>query len=138
MATASLSATPRTDTGSGVARKLRQGGQVPAVIYGHSRQPQSLAINTRELDRLLSQINAASTIIELSFDGSVARTLIREIQRHPVKRQVLHVDFQELVAGEKVTVDVPLRFVGTAEGVRNAGGILEEVMHQLHIRVDPS
>jgi large subunit ribosomal protein L25 len=108
------------------------------VIYGHSRQPQSLAINTRELERLLSQINAASTVIELSVDGAVARTLIREIQRHPFRRQILHVDFQELVAGEKVTVSVPLRFTGTAEGVRNAGGILEEVMHQLHIRVDPS
>jgi large subunit ribosomal protein L25 len=138
MATASLSATPRTDKGTGVARKLRQTGQVPGVIYGHSRQPQSLAINTRELERLLSQVNAASTVIELSVDGAVARTLIREIQRHPFKRQILHVDFQELVAGEKVTVSVPLRYIGTAEGVRNAGGILEEVMHQLHIRVDPS
>jgi large subunit ribosomal protein L25 len=138
MATASLNATPRTDTGTGVARKLRQGGQVPGVIYGHSREPLSLAINTRELERLLTQVNAASTVIELSVDGSVARTLIREIQRHPFKRQILHIDFQELVAGEKVTVSVPLRFTGTAEGVRNAGGILEEVMHQLHVRVDPS
>jgi len=138
MATASLSATPRTDKGTGVARKLRQGGRVPGVIYGHSRQPQSLAIDTRELERLLTQINAASTVIELSVDGAVARTLIREIQRHPFRRHILHVDFQELVAGEKVTVSVPLRFIGTAEGVRNAGGILEEVMHQLHIRVDPA
>lgn len=138
MATASLSATPRTDTGTGVARKLRQGGQVPGVIYGHSREPQSLAINTRDLERLLTQVNAASTVIELSVGGSVSRTLIREIQRHPFKRQILHIDFQELVAGEKVTVSVPLRFTGTAEGVRNAGGILEEVMHQLHVRVDPS
>ena len=138
MATASLNATPRSETGTGVARKIRQGGHVPGIIYGHGRAPQALAINTRELERLLSQVNAASTIIELSFDGSTARTLIREIQRHPFKRSILHVDFQELVAGEKVTVSVPLRFIGTAEGVRNAGGILEEVMHQLHIRVDPS
>jgi large subunit ribosomal protein L25 len=138
MATASLNATPRSETGTGVARKIRQGGHVPGIIYGHGRAPQALVINTRELERLLSQVNAASTIIELSFDGSTARTLIREIQRHPFKRSILHVDFQELVAGEKVTVSVPLRFVGTAEGVRNAGGILEEVMHQLHIRVDPS
>ena len=138
MATASLNATPRSETGTGVARKIRQGGHVPGIIYGHGRAPQALAINTRELERLLSQVNAASTIIELSFDGSTARTLIREIQRHPFKRSILHVDLQELVAGEKVTVSVPLRFIGTAEGVRNAGGILEEVMHQLHIRVDPS
>jgi len=138
MATATLSATPRTDRGTGVARKLRQAGQVPAVIYGHGREPQSLALNTRDLDRLLSTISAASTVIELSFDGRTARTLIREIQRHPVKRNVLHLDFQELVAGEKVTVSVPLRFTGVADGVRNGGGILEETMHQLHLRLDPT
>jgi large subunit ribosomal protein L25 len=138
MATATLSATPRNDRGTGVARKLRQIGQVPAVIYGHGRQPQSLALNTREVDRLLSTISAASTVIELTFDGRTARTLIREIQRHPVKRNVLHLDFQELVAGEKVTVSVPLRFTGVAEGVRNGGGILEETMHQVHLRLDPS
>ena len=74
----------------------------------------------------------------MSLSGKVAKTLIRELQRHPVKRNVIHVDFQELVAGEKVTVSVPLRFTGTADGVRNSGGILEETMHQVHIRVDPS
>lgn len=137
MATASLKAAIRNDRGTGVARKLRQAGQVPAVIYGHGREPQSLAIDTRELERLLGTISAASTVIELDLDGRTARTLIREIQRHPFKRSVIHVDFQELVAGEKVTVSVPLRFVGTAEGVRNSGGILEETMHQVHVRVDP-
>jgi large subunit ribosomal protein L25 len=71
-------------------------------------------------------------------DGRTVRTLIREIQRHPVQRELVHVDFQELVAGEKVTVSVPLRFVGVADGVRNAGGILEEIMHQVHLRLDPS
>jgi large subunit ribosomal protein L25 len=138
MATASLSATARTDRGTGVARKLRQNGQVPAVIYGHGREPQSLALVTRDIDKLLTQVSAASTVIELTIGDATAKTLIREIQRHPFKRHILHIDFQELVAGEKVTVSVPLRFVGTAEGVRNSGGILEETMHQLHIRVDPS
>ena len=138
MATASLKAAIRNERGTGVARKLRQAGQVPAVIYGHGREPQSLAINTREVERLLGTIPAASTVIELDLDGRTARTLIREIQRHPFKRNSIHIDFQELVAGEKVTVSVPLRFVGTADGVRNSGGILEETMHQVHIRVDPS
>jgi large subunit ribosomal protein L25 len=138
MAIASLSASVRDGIGTGVARKLRQAGQVPAVIYGHGREPQSLAVNTREVEKLLSQVSAASTVIELTVDGRTARTLIREIQRHPFKRSIVHIDFQELVAGEKVTVSVPLRFVGTADGVRNSGGILEETMHQVHIRVDPS
>ena len=137
MATANLDASVRNDRGTGVARKLRQSGQVPAIIYGHGRQPQSLAINTRELERLLERVSAASTVIELAVDGRTARTLIREIQRHPVKRSILHVDFQELVAGEKVTVSIPLVFVGSAQGVRD-GGILDQVMHELTIRVDPS
>lgn len=138
MATITLGASPRADRGTGVARKLRQSGQVPAVIYGHGRAPQSLAVDTREVERLLSTVSAASTVIELTFDGRTARTLIREIQRHPVKRNIIHLDFQELVAGEKVTVNVPLRFTGVADGVRNGGGILEETMHQLHLRLDPA
>jgi large subunit ribosomal protein L25 len=138
MASASLSAKVRTGLGTGDARKLRQGGEVPAVIYGHGRDPQSLTINTREVDKLLSQYSAGSTVIELSVDGTVAKTLIREIQRHPVKRNIIHIDFQQLVAGEKITVSIPLKFVGTADGVRNSGGILEEIMHVVHLRVDPA
>jgi large subunit ribosomal protein L25 len=138
MATASLNASIRSERGTGVARKLRQTGHVPAIIYGHGREPQSLAINTREVERLLGTISAGSTVIELHVGGTTARTLIREIQRHPFKRSIIHIDFQELVAGEKVTVSVPLRFTGTADGVRNSGGILEETMHQVHVRVDPS
>lgn len=137
MASANLEAKPRTERGTGVARKLRQSGQVPAIVYGHGREPQPLAIDTRELERLLDRVAAASTVIELSIDGRSARTLIREIQRHPVKKAILHVDFQELVAGEKVTVSIPLVFTGSAQGVRD-GGILDQVMHELTIRVDPS
>ena len=138
MATAQLNATPRTDKGKGVARKLRASGQVPGVIYGHGREPQPLSINAREFDRLAERVRITSTVIELALDGRTARTLIRELQRDPIRRSVLHVDFQELVAGEKIVVEVPLRFTGTAMGVKNDGGILEEVMHQISVRVDPS
>ncbi len=138
MANASLSAQARTGTGTGNARKLRQAGSVPAVVYGHGRETQSITLNTRELDRLLSSISVSSTVIQLSIDGTTSNTLIREIQRHPVKRSIVHVDFQQLVAGEKITVSIPLRFVGTPEGVRLSGGILEEVLHQVHLKVDPS
>ena len=138
MASASLSAQTRTGLGTGDARKLRQGGEIPAVIYGHGRDPQSITVNAREMDRLLGQFSAGSTVIELNVGGIVAKTLIREIQRHPVKRNILHLDFQQLVAGEKITVSIPLKFVGTSDGVRNSGGILEEIMHVVHLRVDPS
>jgi large subunit ribosomal protein L25 len=138
MASASLTATPRQETGKGAARTLRRSGQVPAVIYGHAREPQSLAIPSRELERLLGRISAENTVVELTLDGRTTRTLIREVQRHPFRRDVLHVDFQELVAGEKVTVNVPLVLVGTPEGVRAGGGILDQVLRELSIEVDPA
>lgn len=138
MATASLSASVRADTGKGAARTLRREGRVPAVIYGHARQPQGLSLSARELGRLLERIAAEATVIELAIDGTTARTLIREIQRHPFKKEILHVDFQELVAGEKVTVRIPLTLVGTSEGVRLNGGIIDQTLRELEIRVDPA
>ncbi len=138
MATASLSASARTGTGKGVARSLRRDGRVPAVIYGHARAPQSLSVDARELSRLLEKNSAETTVIELAVDGAMSRTLIRDIQRHPVKRAIIHVDFQELVAGEKVSVNIPLVIVGTSIGVRLNAGILTQVMSELACRVDPA
>jgi large subunit ribosomal protein L25 len=138
MATATLSATARAGIGKGNARQLRKAGKVPGVIYGHARKPQSLSIDAVPLDKLLEHISAENTVIELDLDGHTSRTLIREIQRHPFKRQILHVDFQELVAGEKVSVYVPLRLVGTAEGVKTGGGVLDQTLRDLEIEVDPA
>jgi large subunit ribosomal protein L25 len=138
MASASLSGETRSETGKGVARKLRAAGRVPAVVYGHAREPQSLSLNTRDLEKLLSTIAAGSTVVELSLGGATTKTLIREVQRHPFKKQIMHVDFQELVAGEKVIVSVPLVFVGVPEGVRLSGALLEQILHSVEVRVDPS
>jgi large subunit ribosomal protein L25 len=138
MASAQLAAQARDNGGKGVARKLRGEGRVPAVVYGHGRDPQALSINTRELEKLLDHISAESTVIDLDIDGKPSRTLIREIQRHPFKRQILHVDFQELVAGEKVSVNIPIVLVGIPAGVRLDGGMLDQTMRELEIEVDPS
>lgn len=138
MATVQLNAAMRSESGKGAARTLRSKGQVPAIIYGHKREPQALAINSRDLDKLLSTISAESTVIELNLDGTMSRTLIREIQRHPFRREILHVDFQELVAGEKVIVSIPIVLQGVPEGVRLGGGILDQTMRELEIKVDPA
>ena len=135
MATASLNATPRLETGKGVARSLRRDGQVPGVIYGHKRDAQPLAVNARDLERLLEKVTV-STVIELNLGGITTRTLIREIQRHPYKKQFIHIDFQELVAGEKVTVQVPLVFHGAPEGVKVGGGILDVILHEVTVWAD--
>ena len=138
MASATLSATVRENAGKGVARSLRGAGRVPAIIYGHGREPQSLSIDTRELEKLLSHISAENTVIDLTVGSASARTIIREIQRHPFKRQILHVDFQELVAGEKIVVRIPVILMGVPDGVRMDGGILDQTMRELEVEVDPS
>ena len=138
MASAQLSGNVRDSSGKGVARSLRSSGRVPAIIYGHGREPQSLSIDTRELEKLLSHISAENTVIDLTVDGKSARTLIREIQRHPFKRQILHVDFQELVAGEKIIVRVPIVLMGVPDGVRMDGGMLDQTLRELEVEVDPS
>ncbi|HEY3133683.1 MAG TPA: 50S ribosomal protein L25/general stress protein Ctc [Gemmatimonadaceae bacterium] len=138
MATVSFNATAREVTGKGAARSLRSRGQVPAVIYGHGRDPQPLSLNARDLDKMLGNIQAESTVIDVTVDGHTSKTLIREIQRHPIKRQILHVDFQALVAGEKVTVSIPIVLTGIPEGVRLDGGVLDQTLRELEIEVDPS
>lgn len=138
MASATLSASVRDSSGKGTARKLRSSGRVPAVIYGHGRDPQTLSIDTRELEKLLSHISAENTVIDLAVGAASSRTIIREIQRHPFKRQILHVDFQELVAGEKIVVRIPIILVGVPDGVRMDGGILDQTMRELEVEVDPA
>jgi large subunit ribosomal protein L25 len=138
MATEVLIAHPRTDTGKGAARKLRAAKQVPGVVYGHKREPQSLALDARDLQKMLDRVSADTTVFELRIDGGSARTLIRDIQRHPFKREILHIDFQELVAGELVTVDIPLVLVGTPLGVRLSGGMLDVVLRTIRVEVDPA
>ncbi|MBK7906229.1 MAG: 50S ribosomal protein L25/general stress protein Ctc [Gemmatimonadetes bacterium] len=138
MASVPFKASTRSTTGKGVARKLRAAGKVPAVIYGHAREAQSLELEHHALQLLLEKHPYQSTVIALDVDGKTSNTLIREIQRHPFKKQIVHVDFQELVAGEKVTVPVPLQFTGTPDGVRHGGGLLDQILHELEVSCDPS
>lgn len=132
-----LTAESRNDKGKGAARKLRSQGRIPAVIYGHGRDPATLSVSSMELDRALQGISAESTVIDLSVDGAGVQVLIREIQRHPTRKNITHVDFYEIHAGEMITVDVPLRLVGSPEGVRNQGGVLEQFLRELEIEVLP-
>jgi large subunit ribosomal protein L25 len=135
--TVSLSASPRQATGKGGARQARFRGKVPAVIYGHGRATQPLELEAKALEKALHGIEPASTIIELSVDGTPVKTLIREIQRHPLRPDIIHVDFYEIHAAEKVKLRVPVHLVGNPDGVRNAGGVLDQVTRDVEIEVLP-
>ncbi|HWP38396.1 MAG TPA: 50S ribosomal protein L25 [Gemmatimonadales bacterium] len=132
-----ISAERRTKTGKGVARQLRLHGRVPAVLYGHGRPTDALSVSATELERALTGHSVQTTVVELKLDGSTVKTLIREIQRDPMRWSIIHVDFYELHAGEKIKVEVPVRLIGSPEGVRTAGGVLDQVMRTVQMEVMP-
>jgi large subunit ribosomal protein L25 len=132
-----LAARPRSLTGKGPARQARLRGEVPAVIYGHGRETQSLMVEAQALENALTGIEPESTVIELAVGGKTTKALIREIQRHPIRPDIIHVDFYEIHATEKVRLRVPVRLVGTPDGVRNAGGVLDQVTRDVEIEVLP-
>lgn len=133
-----LKARHRAQRGKGAARKLRAKGLIPAVIYGHGEETRALSVNAHELDTLFSRISVENTIINLQIaeEKGEVPALVREVQSHPFRPEVLHVDFYQIHAGVEVEVEVPIRLVGTAAGVRE-GGILEHVVHELPIRCMP-
>ncbi len=132
-----LTARRRSDTGKGAARQSRMRGQIPAVIYGSGRESVALTLALKEFEHALSGHSAGSTVIDLSIDGEPVKTLIREIQRHPYKPRILHVDFMEIHAGQSLKVNVPVRLVGSPEGVKNAGGVLDQVLRDVEVEVLP-
>lgn len=135
--TVSISAERRQSTGKGAARRTRREGRVPAVIYGHGRDAEALTVSAMELDKALHGIAAESTVIDLAIGGAPSKVLIREIQRHPTRMHITHVDFYEIHAGERITLEVPVHIVGAAEGVRNDGGVLEHFLREIEIEVLP-
>lgn len=135
----SLNAMKREGSGKGVARKLRQAGRVPAVLYGKDMEPVPLSIDAMEAGHLFAAISVENTIIELHVEGekSSHQTLVREIQAHPFKKELVHVDFYRLQKGVAVDVDVPVELEGTPVGVKSFGGILEQLVHEVPVRCMP-
>lgn len=115
---------------------MRRAGFVPGVIYGHGEETRSCKVETAVLERLLTTISYENTLINLKLDGESRPVLIRDVQIHPYKPEVLHVDFLAIRKGEKLRVEVPIRLVGRAPGVEE-GGIMEHARHEVEVRCDP-
>lgn len=135
---ATLNLERRHDAGKGVARKLRRAGRVPGVLYGSTEPPVLVSMEAQEAFRVFHSISVENTILHLSLDGGSERALVREIQTHPFRPDILHVDFFRIQKGVPVEVNVPVRLTGVPEGVRNDGGMLEQVMHDITVKCVPS
>jgi large subunit ribosomal protein L25 len=132
-----LNAFPRTQGRRAGAKKLRENGRVPAVIYGRQTKPQSLELVARELSDLIHHSASENILVDLAVDSAKHLALVQEVQHHPLSGKVLHVDFHEVSANEKVTIMVPVETTGEAVGVKTGGGVLEHVLFKLKVRALP-
>ena len=122
-----LNAKERNDLGKGASRRLRRiADLVPAIVYGGDKAPQSVSLETRQLNKALENEAFYSHIISLDVDGKKEDVLLKAVQRHPSKPRIMHVDLLRVVAGHKVTVQVPLHFLNedTCYGVKQEGGMI--------------
>jgi large subunit ribosomal protein L25 len=139
MKSVSLSAFPRTLSRRGGVKKLRTTGRVPAVIYGGLAVPKNVEIKAKDLENLLHHSASENVLVDLAIEGDAAAklALVQEIQHHALSGQVLHVDFHEVSATEKVTITVPVESTGEPVGVKTGGGVLEHVLFKLKVRALP-
>lgn len=131
---ASLKAELRKESGKGAARRMRREGRIPAVIYGRGEDTRSLSVDAHEFEVLMRHVSLDNTLIDLNIKGKrgVVKALVGEVQTHPFKPAVLHVDFLQIHAGETVRVQIPVKLEGTPEGVKE-GGVLQHVLQDLEI-----
>ena len=127
-----LVATTGRGHGSGPSRRIRAENKVPAVIYGQGIEPISITVDRLEFRRVLNSAGS-NAVITLDVDGDQKLTFVRDIQIHPIKDRVQHVDFLLVDAKQTVSVEVPIVFVGEAEELAREGGILEQVLNTIAV-----
>lgn len=132
-----LTAQAGRSTGSSDSRRLRAEDQIPAVVYGHGMDPLSVSVDRRELRAALSGSAGMNTILDLTVDGTVYPSLIKDVQRHPVRRNVQHIDFIQVNLNEEIVVAIPIHLEGEAKEVSANGGLVDLTMQELQIRTTP-
>jgi large subunit ribosomal protein L25 len=124
-------------TGSSESRRLRTADRIPGVVYGHGMDPLSVSVARRDLRVALSGESGMNTILDLTVNGEVFPSLVKDIQRHPVKRNVQHIDFIQIDLNEEVTVNVPVRLVGESKIVEAEGGLVDVTMNVIEVTTTP-
>ena len=133
-----LTATTGRITGSRSSGRLRETGMVPGVVYGLGRDPVSVSVEWSELRRVLSTEAGLNALIDLHVDGETELTLVKDMQRHPVRRNVIHVDFLRLDRDAPVSVDVPVIVHGFAKDIEDRRGIVDQQMKTLTVNAKPA
>jgi len=134
-----LDAEFRDDQGKGASRRLRRHGKVPAILYGGKRDARALLVDHTRLAKLMDNERFYSTILALKVGSQSQAAVLKDVQRHPYKNQIMHIDFQRVLEDEKIRMQVPLHFKGAAEsvGVKTQGGVLSHVRNDVEVTCLP-
>jgi large subunit ribosomal protein L25 len=134
-----LAAEPREGAGKGASRRLRRTGKVPGILYGGGKPPVPVLLDTNELMRNAEEEAFFSSILDVRYGGEQLQAIVKDIQVHPARRAVLHLDLQRIVATEKIRMTVPIHFLNeaNAKGVKEGGGVIQHLMTEVQISCLP-
>ena len=140
MATTEVNAISRSVQGTGASRRLRRSGKVPGIVYGANQDAQVIELDHKAIMLQLRHEAFHASILTMNIDGEKQNVLLRDIQMHPWKREVLHIDFQRVDAKQKIHMRVPLHFINAdlAPGVKLGGGVINHVMSDLEVSCLPA
>ena len=133
-----VQAKPRQGGGKNDARRLRQSGMIPAVIYGAGQKAEAIAVDPKQIRRILNSETGHNTIFELSLDSNAAQVMIVDWQYEPIKGALLHVDLKRIAMDKALRVSVPVVLKGEAPGVKVQGGIMEQLLREVEIECLPA
>ena len=133
-----LEAQKREPGNKNAARRVRADGKIPATVYGAGKNTSSIAVDPRQVLRILHSESGHNTIFDLAFDGAREKAMIVDWQFEPIKGRLLHVDVQRIAMDKKLTVTVPVILKGEAEGVKTQGGILEQLLREIEVECLPT
>jgi large subunit ribosomal protein L25 len=132
-----LEAQPRPAGNKNAARRVRQGGKIPAVVYGAGQDSLPVAVDPRQVTRILNSETGHNTIFDLTLDGSKTKAMIVDWQYEPIKGKLLHIDVKRIAMDKKLAVMVPIELIGEPAGVKTQGGILEQMLREVEIECLP-
>ncbi len=138
MAEINLKATTGRELGSGPSKRIRAEGNVPGVVYGLDADPIPVTVEWRPLREALTTEAGLNALIDLDVDGDVSLTVVKELQRHPIKGNVVHIDFLRVSADAEITVEVPIVLEGEAKAVLSEGGTVDHLLYTLSINAKPA
>jgi len=132
-----LNASTGRETGSSATRRLRTQEQIPGVVYGMGMDPISVSVDRRELRGALSGSAGLNTILDLTVDGTMYPSIIKDVQRHPVRLNITHLDFIQVDLNAEIVVTVPVRLEGESDEVNNNNGLIDQIMSELEVSTTP-